>query len=154
MAAQLVVAIVTGLVTGIGSALLTNWLQHHFWKLQRAEEHRFWKGERGDELRLRTIGDFNQLTNAYVAACLAGAWPERSVEDWLRDLNTTGATLRVLFSESAYQAAKAIDGLIKPYADWRGPDRMTRAHAFSEACHVALTALYREVLETSGAPEP
>lgn len=150
MEAQLVIAIVTGLLTGIGSAVLTARLQHHFWKVQREEERRFWKLQRRDELRLAAIGEFNRLTNAYVAACLVQAALERPVEDWLREFNITAATIRVLFSDPAYQAAMAISGMIRPYAVWevmQTPDRRRRADEFSERCHVALTALYREVLE-------
>jgi len=37
--------------------------------------------------------------------------------------------------------------MIKPYAWWQGPDKKRLADEFSEMCHVALTALYREVIE-------
>jgi len=43
---QITVAVITGLVVGLGSALVTTRLQHHFWKLQREDERRFWKLQR------------------------------------------------------------------------------------------------------------
>ena len=43
---QTTVAVITGLVAGLGSALLTTRLQHHFWKLQREDERRFWELQR------------------------------------------------------------------------------------------------------------
>ena len=43
---QITVAVITGLVAGLGSALLTTRLQHHFWKLQPEDERRFWKLQR------------------------------------------------------------------------------------------------------------
>jgi hypothetical protein len=138
----LTIAIVAGLVAGLASTLLTifltPWLRHHFWKRQRA-----------DELRLAAISEYNRLTNAYVAACISQTGPQPPVEDWLRDLNTTAATIRVLFSESAFRAAKEINKKIKPYAAWAAlpvPERIKLGDEFSDVCHVALTALYREVV--------
>ncbi len=143
----LTIAIVTGLVAGFGSAILTTWLQHHFWKIQREEERRFWKLQRRDEICLEAIREYNRLTNAYVAACLSQTGPRPPEGEWLRDLNTTAATIRVLFSDGAYRAAMDINRMITPYASWTGPDRTQRAHQFSEICHAALTALYGEVTE-------
>ena len=40
---QIIVAVITGLVADLGSALLTTRLQYHFWKLRREDERRFWK---------------------------------------------------------------------------------------------------------------
>ncbi len=129
--------------------LLTPRLQHHFWKLQRQEERRFWKLQRRDELCLEAIREYNRLTNAYVAACLSQTGPRPPEGEWLRDLNTTAATIRVLFSESAYNAANEISKLVTPYQTWAVPirERKERADEFSEVCHAALTALYREVIE-------
>lgn len=145
----LTIAIVTGLVAGIGSALLTTRLQHHFWTLQREEERRLWKLQRKDELRLEAIRDYNRLTNAYVAACLSQTDPHRPIEEWLRDFNVTAATIRVLFSDRAYSTAKDISRMITPYATWAVPlrERTARADEFSDMCHAALTALYSEVIE-------
>jgi hypothetical protein len=144
------VAIITGIVAGLGSAVLTTRLQHHFWKLQREDERRFWKLQRADELRLEAIKEYNRLTTAYVAACLAQTNPGRSVEEWLRDINTAGATIRVLFSADAYQPTRAVDAMIKPYAWWQQqPDRKRKqlGDEFSDVCHAALVALYREVIK-------
>lgn len=129
--------------------LLTPRLQHHFWKLQREEERRFWKLQCKDELRLEAIRDYNRLTNAYVAACLSQIDPHRPIEEWLRDLNATAATIRVLFSDRAYSAANEITRMITPYATWAVPigERKARANEFSEVCDAALTALYSEVIE-------
>ena len=127
--------------------LLTPRLQHHFWKLQREEERRFWKLQRRDELRLAAINEYNRLTNAYVAACLAQTDPGRPVEEWLRNLNTARATIRVFFSADAYRAAEGIDKMIKPYAWWQRPDRRKLLDEFAEMCHAALTAPYSEVID-------
>lgn len=40
----------------------------------------------------------------------------RKISSTPRDINTTGSTIRVLFSADAYHAAKDIDKMIKPYA--------------------------------------
>jgi hypothetical protein len=121
--------------------LLTPRLQHHFWKLQRR-----------DELRLAAINEYNRLTNAYVAACLAQTDPGRPVEEWLRDLNTARATIRVFFSADANRAAEGIDKMIKPYAWWQRPDKRKLLDEFAEMCHAALTALYSEVIDWIGRP--
>jgi hypothetical protein len=65
-----------------------------------------------------------------------------------REVNTTGATIRVLFSETAYRTLGEISKQIKPYAAWAAlpvHDRNKLGDEFSDMCHVALKALYREV---------
>jgi hypothetical protein len=144
----LIIAIVAGFISGIASTLLTIFLsprlQHHFWKLQRA-----------DELRLAAISDYNRLTQEYLAACVAHPEIDRPVEEWLRDLNVAASTIRVLFSDAVYQSARAISERIRPYSEWvplPRQERLRRANELSDLCHGTLGALYRELLGKSGSP--
>jgi len=102
----------TSLLSGAVSSVLTSWLQHRYWKKQRAqqrqEEREFWKIQRGDEQRLNAITKYNQLMNAYIAACVTQVGTAPPIDEWLRDINAAGGVIRSLFSKSAYEAAKKI----------------------------------------------
>jgi hypothetical protein len=94
------------------------------------------------------ISEFNRLTNIDVAACLASSEPRPQLSEWLCDLNIAAYTIRALFSDGAYQAAKKVSDMVTPYATWDAlsvADKKKRADKFSDVCHEALTALYREV---------
>ena len=137
----LTISIVAALAAIVGSMLtifLSPRLQHHFWKHQRR-----------DELRLAAIGEFNRLTNVYVAACLVTSESRPVMSEWLRDFNIAGSTIRALFPDRAYQAARKVGDMITPYATWdaeSGQERKRRADRFADECQAALAALYREVV--------
>ena len=126
-------------LVALGSSLLTIFLtpkiQHHFWKYQRR-----------DEVRLAAINEFNRLTNAYIAACLVPNEPRPPLSEWLRDFNVAAATIRALFSDSAYSGAREVSDMFVPYAEWEGINKKQRAHKFADARDEALTPLYREVI--------
>jgi len=112
-----------------------------------------WMRQRRDEIRLGAINEYLRATNAYVASALVNPNPQTPVIKWFEDFNIAVQRIRVLFSDSTYQAAQAVDRLIVPFGTWAvlaGRDRRDRANAFAEACHVALTALYGEVFGDGG----
>src|SRR5215831_20005642 len=96
-------------LVAVSSSLLTIFLtprlQHHFWKRQRT-----------DELRLGAINEYNRLMNSYITACVAETGSPPPIGEWLRDVNTTSATIRELFSEDAYRTVTAISDKVKPYS--------------------------------------
>ncbi|HZC68378.1 MAG TPA: hypothetical protein VE201_07170 [Nitrospirales bacterium] len=104
--------------------------------------------QRRAEIRLDAVKEFNRLTNAYVAACIVPDERKLLYSEWLRNLNVVASTIRVLFSNSAFDAAKKVnDSYLKPFAVWdRDPDKMQRAHAFADACYEVLAVLYGEVI--------
>ncbi len=112
----------------------------------------FWKRQRRDELRLAAIGEFNRLTNAYVAACLFPGDPRPPESEWIRNINTAGATIRVLFSKETHDVVKSVDAKITGYSSWLGANRKALAHEFTDACYVALRAMYGEVVSIPKQP--
>src|SRR5262247_1589024 len=99
-----IVAIVSGLVSGVGSSILTSKLQHHFWKKQHIDQSRtekaFWKLQRADELRLEAAKAFNHAMHAYLACCVTQADTTKfQMDGWLRDLNVAAGVIRTLFSD-------------------------------------------------------
>ena len=142
MLGQLLVAIVAGLVGGLGGNLLSIFIAPKF-------QHRLWGTQKKDELRFQTIQDFNRITNAYVSSCMFPDDRKTPLGDWLRDLNIAGATIRALFVDETSQAARRAVNMVKTYDQWDAADLATKLrwrHEFTDACHVALTALYAEVL--------
>jgi hypothetical protein len=154
MADPLTIAIVTGLISGVGSSLVTSLitsrLQHHFWQKRHRAERVFWKVQRADEIRLEAVKAFNRLTNEYVAACVSQTATPPPIDEWLRDLNIAASTIKNFFSDEAYRAAKkAMDG-IQPYNNWKGLlplGRKKLADDFTDASNAALRALYGEVVD-------
>ena len=132
----------TTAAVAVGSSLLTIFVTPRV-------QHQFWAYQRRDELRLNAISEYTRHYNAYIAACLIPDEPRPPLSTWLSSINIAGDTIRVLFSDDVYQAARKTSDMVTPYA---AEDALTvaekkkRADDFSDVFHEALTALYREVI--------
>lgn len=149
---ELTAPIVAGLLSGVGSSVLTSWLQHWYWRKQHREqsrdERRSWKLQRADEIRLAAISDFNRALNTFLAVRVSQTGTIGG--DWLRDVNICAFTIRALFSDAAYGAAKQINDTAAQYRAWEDlgtADRNRLADELAAMCHEALRILYREVIE-------
>ena len=108
-----------------------------------------WGKQRRDELRLAAISEFNRMVHVYIAACLVTNEPRPLLSEWLRDFNIAASTIRALFPDRTYQVAQRVSNMVTPYAAWdavTGEERKRRADRFTDECHDALAALYREVV--------
>jgi hypothetical protein len=129
-------------LVAVGSSLLTivltPLLQNHFWRYQRR-----------DELRLTAVAEYNRLTTEFISNVLWVSPAYTPPPEWFAAVNVVSGNIRALFSDRAYDAAKAIDPFIKV-----GPlggttaQRIKNAHDFADTRDAALRVLYDEVLRS------
>jgi len=138
MADAISVAVLSGAVA-VGSSLLTIFLtpklQHHFWRHQRRAE-----------LQIAAINEVNRLAAEFLTEYIQAPSTHQASTDFHKALMMATANLKPLFSDTAFEAFKAMEVMIGGGGPGLGPEQKLGVHDFIEARDALMRRLYEEVI--------
>jgi hypothetical protein len=137
--ATALIAAASAIISSLLTILWTPKLQHFFWRHQRRAE-----------IRLAIINEFNRLTAEFISAHIDAQRTQTTYTpglQWHSAFSITGANIRALFSQVAFDSFKQVDQLIGPSAGHGrlGPQGQYDVHDFLVRKDSAMRVLYKEL---------